>query len=154
MTICSNGVLGSLRMAWRHCTSVWEWYTTLVVIGVSNRPFEEVFIAPNPSKGHRVDCWNSGFLGCTGHHRTSNGHLNQRSLLWPCLARWHRTPPCVLPCQLAIGADYWKFKFSLDLIGPVHTRLVRHAEVLLVSSTDLSSKVVWCATGLVQCTRP
>lgn len=154
MTICSNGVLGSLRMAWRHCTSVWELRTTLVVIGVSNRLFEEVFIAPNPSKSHQVDCWNSALLGCTGHHWTSNGDLNQRDRLWPWLAQWHRTLPCVLPYQLAIGADCWKLKFLLDPIGLVHTRLVRHAEVLVVSSADLSGKVVRCTTGLVQCTRP
>jgi hypothetical protein len=73
-------VLGSLRMARRCCTSVWEWSTPVVVIDVSNGLFEGVFLAPNLSKSHWIDCWHQT---SPVYHPTSNNHLNQRDLAFP-----------------------------------------------------------------------
>jgi hypothetical protein len=56
---------------------------------------------------------------------------------------------CTRLCPLNSGVT----KFSLDPTGLVHTGLVRHVKVFLVSSIDLFGKVVRCITTLVRCAR-
>lgn len=147
-------VLGSLGIAWRCSTSVWEWCTTLVVIAISNGLFGGIY-CPKTLKEPLEILVKICFPWVQRTGAPSDLQRPPRStrstLTLPCPTDHHQTLPWVLPCQLVVATDLWKLKFLLDLIGLVHTRVVQHAEALMVSSVYLSDKVVRCTTELVRC---